>query len=264
MPTVSERIKAKNRSRRNHTLKVLLVFIVIVSTIIGLWQLIHRPDFSFGQIKIRGTAQLTVEDILTMDERKQPVNLLLLDTDRVEEGLVHDIRFQQAKTSYAFPNILWVEVVERKPALYLQNAHKNYVMLDYQGLVMDVTSGIPSDNAPMLVGKQCGDLYIGDIITDQELLGLLGFLDTIGPEAADQFAAIEVKNDGQVCIQLRDGLDIIFANLTDVPSKAAIFTAVYNEIKDKQLAAKFIDFTYKKPYVKVDNKLMPKQQGVNR
>ena len=265
MPTIRERIKERNRARRIRLLTNLGLLFVLISIPTGLWQLIHRPDFSFGSIQISGTKQLTVEDVLELGEGQQPVNLFLLDRERVEEGLARDVRFEKATTSYAWPCLLQVQVVERKPALYLQNAHKNYVMLDYQGLVMNVTSGIPSDNAPMLVGRQCGDMYIGDLVEEKELQGLLHFLQQVGPATVDEFASIAVLPEGEVRIQLRDGLYIIFASLAEVPEKAEIFTQVYAEIKDKQLGAKYIDFTYKKPYVKLDDKLAPKLlQGVNR
>ena len=265
MSTMSERIKIKTRARRIRRIKRLFILFLLLSLPMGLWHLIHQPDFAWGEIQIRGTSLLTVEDVVSLGEGHLPVNILLVDRSRLEEALAHDVRFLEAETSYGLPNILQVQVVERKPALYLQNAHKNYVMLDDQGLVMNVTSGIPSDDAPMLLGWYCGDVYIGDRVQEQELLGLLSFLRQVGPETVDQFAEIEVNANQEVIIQLCSGPDILLGKMDQVEEKAKIFTTVYKEIKDRQLGAVYIDFTYKKPYVKVDEHLAPKLlQGVDQ
>ncbi len=265
MSSMSDRIKKKARARRMHRIKKLLTFMLIISIPIGIWHLVHQPYFAYGSIQIEGTNKLTVDEVLSLGEGKKPINLFTLDRERIEEALRHDVRFQQVSSEYVLPGILKLKLVERKPALYLQNAHKNYVMLDYQGLVMNVTNGIPSDNAPMLVGIACGDMYIGDTIEDTKLLGLLTFLRDVGTATVDQFAEIAITDKQQVRIQLRDGLYIILGDLAEVTSKTQIFCTVYNEIKNKQLGAKYIDFTYKKPYVKLDENLAPKLlQGVNQ
>lgn len=251
MQTMRTRLRERRRQKRLRLLRLLIYIAIVFAGMFGLWRYIHQPGFSFGQVMISGTNQISENDIIQMAGSNPPVNLFDISAGRVQEALSHDIRFANAETKYMWPGILKVTVTEREPALYVANSYHSYLKLDYSGLVLNVTSSIPDAKAPVLIGEQCGNVYIGDKIANQNVLKLLNFLDDIDGSAEDQIAEITVDGQGCVRVQLRAGFPIILGDASQVESKAAVFMTVFNEIKDKNIKAEYIDLTYAKPYIKL-------------
>ena len=121
-------------------------------------------------------------------------------------------------------------------------------------MVMDVTSGIPDDNAPMLTGVDCGSLYIGDVVENKDVLRVLDFLNAIDLAAQDQFVQIVIDKDKNVKIQLKVGFPILLGSVEELQNKTELFMTVFNEIKGKKIVAEYIDLTYSKPYIRLKDK----------
>ena len=119
---------------------------------------------------------------------------------------------------------------------------------------MDVTSGIPDDNAPMLTGEDCGSLYIGDVVENKDVLKVLDFLNAIDLAAQDQFVQIVIDKDKNVKIQLKVGFPILLGPVEELQNKTELFMTVFNEIKGKKIVAEYIDLTYSKPYIRLKDK----------
>lgn len=249
--TMRTRLRERRRQKRLRLLRLFLYFAVATAALFGGWRYIHQPGFAFGQIIISGTNLISEKDVVQMGGSQGPVNLFDINASRVRDALEHDIRFQKAATEYLWPGVLKVTAEEREPALYVANSYHSYLKLDYTGLVLSVTSGIPDAKAPVLVGEQCGNVYIGDTVSNENVLKLLGFLGSIDGAAQDQI--VEITVDGQRCVrvQLRAGFPIILGDAGQVQDKAAVFMTVFNEIKDKNIKAEYIDLTYAKPYIKL-------------
>ena len=146
-------------------------------------------------------------------------------------------------------------VEEREPALYVANSYHSYLKLDYSGLVLSVTTGIPDAKAPVLVGAQCGNGYIGDTITNQCVLSILSFLKQLTPEARERIGEIAIDDRQQAKLRLIGSFPILLGAVSELPEKAPLYMTVFDEIKDKNIQAEYIDLTFAKPYIK----LLPKQ-----
>ncbi len=251
MQTMRSKLNEQRKKRRMHFLRLLIYTVGIVLVFIGTWYYVHKPGFSFGQVSINGTELLTEEDIIRMAGSQPPFNLFAVSPSKVRYALQHDVRFLHADAGYIWPGILNVTVEERKAALYVLNAYQRYLKLDYSGMVLSVTSGIPDADAPLLVGEECGNVYTGDVIANEDVLSLLRFLQSIGAKTEAHIAEIIVDNQKEVKLQLRTGLLIILGKINQVHEKADVFMIVYNEIKDKEIRADYIDLTFSKPYIKL-------------
>lgn len=249
--TMRTRLRERRRQKRLRLLRLFIYAAVIIGAFIGGWRYVHQPGFAFGQLVISGTNQINENDIIKMAGSNPPFNLFDVSAGRVQDALEHDIRFQHAETKYMWPGVLKVTVAEREPALYVANSYHSYLKLDYSGLVLNVTTGIPDAKAPLLIGEQCGNVYIGDKVSNEHVLKLLAFLDSIDGAAEDQIAEITVDGQGCVRVQLRAGFPIILGDAAQVQDKAAVFMTVFNEIKDKNIKAEYIDLTFDKPYIKL-------------
>lgn len=256
MESLQERLKTRRRKARLRVLTGLLIFGAIVGSCIGIYKFTHRPGMAFGEIVIHGTKKIQAEDVVRMANSQMPVNLFTVGAGTVEYALNHDIRFFNAKANYKWPNKLEISVQEREPALYVANSYNGYIMVDYKGTVMSVTNSIPDSKAPLLVGEQCGNAFVGDDVANERVDSILKFLLSINSEARKQIAELMMDDDKTVRLQLRNGLLLRLGRAEDMPDKAPMFNTVFNEIKDKNIQAEYIDLQFKKPFIKLKPELM--------
>lgn len=249
--TMREKLRQRRKQRRLRMLRLFMIFSVIVAVYAGIYYYLHRPNFACGSVSIHGTKQLTEADVLRLAESQKPFNLFNVDADKVEEALRHDVRFKTVHAEYKWPGVLHINVQERKPALYVENAYQGYAKVGYCGTVMDVTNGIPDDNAPMLMGEDCGSLYIGDVVENKNVLSVLNFLNNVDLVAQEQFVEIVLDEEENVRVHLKVGFPILLGPIEELQDKTELFMTVFNEINGKQIVAEYIDLTYSKPYIKL-------------
>lgn len=253
--SMKQRLRQHKRRRR---LRIFLRLLCIGLVGYGLhfgWNYIHQPDFAFGSVTVHGTNQLTEQKVIEMAGCQETFNFFNASRSRLLDGLNHDIRFQNAKVEYHWPADFEVYVEERETALYVANSYRSYVQLDYSGLIMNVTAGIPDARAPILVGAQCGNAFLGDKVDNQNVAYVLQFLQRLDGEAHDRIAEISIDDRHNVKISLRSSFPILLGDAETLAEKAPLFMTVFNEIKNKNIKAEYIDLTFAKPYIK----LIPEQ-----
>ena len=249
--TMREKLRQRRKERRLRMLRLFAIFALVAAVYAGIYHYLHRPDFAYGGVSIHGTKCLSEEDVLRLAESKAPFNMFNVDADKVEEALRHDVRFKTVHAEYKWPGVLHINVQERRPALYVENAYQGYAKIGYCGTVMDVTSGIPDDNAPMLTGVDCGSLYISDVVENKNVLSVLNFLNSIDITAHEQFTEIDIDKENNVKVQLKIGFPILLGPVAELKDKTELFMTVFNEIKGKKIVAEYIDLTYAKPYIRL-------------
>lgn len=256
MESLQNRLKERRRKARIRIFTVLACVVGVIGLCVGAWKLVHRPGMAFGEIAIQGTNKIKAEDVVRMANSQMPVNLFTVLPWDVEYALKQDVRFFNAKAEYKWPNKLNVTVKEREPALYVANSYNGYIMVDYKGTIMSVTNSIPDAKAPLLTGEKCGNAFVGDDVANERVDGILRFLMSINSEARRQIAELMMDNDKNVKLQLRNGLLLRLGRAESMPEKAPLFNTVFNEIKDKNIQAEYIDLQFKKPYIKLKPELM--------
>ena len=252
--TMREKLRQRRKARRLRMLRLFMICAVVVAVFAGIYHYLHRPSFAYGSVAIHGTKHLSEAEILQLAGSQKPFNMFNVDADKVEEALRHDVRFKTVHAEYKWPGVLHINVQERKPALYVENAYQGYAKLGYCGTVMDVTSGIPDDNAPMLTGEDCGSLFVGDVVENKNVLTVLDFLNAIDIAAQDQFVEVSIDEERKVKVQLKVGFPILLGPIDELKDKSELFMTVFNEIKGKKITAEYIDLTYSKPYIRLKEK----------
>lgn len=249
--SIQTRLRERRRRKSLRLLRLIVILALLIAAAVSGWRYIHRPGFAFGSITVSGTDQLTEADVIKMAGSQPPVNLFSISSGKVLEGLKHDIRFQNADVSYELPATMAIMVEERVPALYVENSYRSYLKLDYSGLVMTVTNSIPDANAPMLVGENCGNVFIGDTVTNQNVLNILQFLLKIDEEARSRIVGITVDGNKNLKLQMHGSFPILLGRVEEIAHKPELFMTVFKEIKDKNINAEYIDLTFAKPYIKL-------------
>lgn len=255
MATMQERLRQHKRRRRLRILGRLVAIVLAGYALHYGWVYIHQPGLAIGSITIHGSNLLSEKEAIELGGSTPPFNFFNVSQRRLKEALKHDIRFQNARVDYHWPTSYEVYVEEREPALYVANSYRSYLQLDYNGLVMNVTTGIPDAKAPVLVGAKCGNVFLGDKVDNQNVIYILQFLQLLSGEARDRIAEIGIDNRQEAKLRMRGSFPILLGPVQKLPEKGAVFMTVFNEIKNKNIQAEYIDLTFAKPYIK----LIPKE-----
>ena len=255
MATMQERLRQHKRRRRLRFLGRLVAILLLCYGLNYGWNYIHQPDLAIGTITIHGSSLLSEEEAIELGGSNPPFNFFNVSRSRLLDALKHDIRFQNPRIDYHWPTNYEVYVEEREPALYVANSYRSYLQLDYNGLIMNVTTSIPDAKAPVLAGAKCGNVFLGDKVDNQNVIYILEFLQQLSGEARDRIAEIAIDNRQEVKLRLRNSFPILLGPVEKLPEKATLFMTVFGEIKNKNIKAEYIDLTFAKPYIK----LIPKK-----
>ena len=255
MATMQERLRQHKRRRRLRFLGRLVAILLLGYGLNYGWNYIHQPGLAIGTITIHGSSLLSEKEAIELGGSNPPFNFFNVSRSRLLDALKHDIRFQNPRIDYHWPTNYEVYVEEREPALYVANSYRSYLQLDYNGLIMNVTTSIPDAKAPVLAGAKCGNVFLADKVDNQNVIYILEFLQQLSGEARDRIAEIAIDNRQEVKLRLRNSFPILLGPVEKLPEKATLFITVFGEIKNKNIKAEYIDLTFAKPYIK----LIPKK-----
>lgn len=251
MPSMQERLRQHKRRRRLRICVRLALFAFLAYLLYGGWNYLHQPGRAIGSISIHGTSLLKEDEAIALGGSEPPFNFFNVSRSRILEALQHDIRFQNPRVAYRWPFAYEIYVEEREPALYVANSYRSYLQVDYRGMVLHVTTGIPDARAPLLAGAQCGNVYLGDLVKNPHVLEVLRFLQAISEEARDKIAEINIDDRAEAKLRMRGSFPVLLGSVDGLAEKAPLFMTVFAEIKDKDIQAEYIDLTFAKPYIKL-------------
>ncbi len=249
--TMVQRLKAHRRRRFLRFLRNIICIGLLIWGCKAVWDYVHQPGLSVGEVSIHGSSLLTKDDVTRMGGGEPPFNIFNFSMSRLRDGLNQDIRFQTTSANYHFPATVEVYVKEREPALYVANSYRSYLQVDYDGVVIKVTTSIPDAKAPVLVGAQSGNVFLGDKVDNRYVLYVLDFIKHMDKEARDRISEISIDGYHVVTLKQRNRFPFILGPAENLSEKVDLFKTVYDEVKDKTIQAEYIDLTYAKPYIKL-------------
>ncbi len=251
MLSTKERLCLERQNRRLRLLKITLCFFCFVCIVVGGYQLVHQPWFSFGNIDIVGTRNVKNEDVIRTINLQGPVNLFLIDRTRVKKALEQDFRIEKVDTSYVWPNILKIEVTERQPAIYVKSAYGGFAQVDFNSCVLNVSKGIKDASVPFVSGVSIGNAYLGDKVQENDVGKIVMFLSKLDRSLLSRISEISVDGQNNVKIIMLSGVPILVGDVNRIEEKVVTFITICNEIQSKNIDGYYIDLTFTKPYIKV-------------
>lgn len=251
MLSTKERLCLERQKRRLRLLKITIGFLCFVGIVVGCYQLVHQPWFSFGNIDIVGTRNVKNEDVIKTLNLQGPINLFLIDRNRVKKALEQDFRVEKVETSYVWPNILKIEITERQPAFYVKCAYGGFAQVDFNGSVLNVSKGIKNASVPLVSGVSIGNAYLGDKVQKNDVEKIVAFLSKLDKSLLSRISEISVDGQNNVKILMLSGVPILIGDIDKIEGKVATFITICNEIQSKNIDGYYIDLTFAKPYITV-------------
>ena len=142
-------IEIKKRKKRKIRLIIFLVIIIIVGIIL---YLLKSPTFALIDVEITGNNQLTTEEVFAQS------GLELGKSVFSEFNIVTKVRLKQngyiedAKISKKLPNIIQIEIKERKKQFQIRTETGFYIDIDEQGYVIDCSQ--EKENLIVITGME--------------------------------------------------------------------------------------------------------------
>lgn len=142
-------IEIKKRKKRKIRLIIFLVIIIIVGIIL---YLLKSPTFALIDVEITGNNQLTTEEVFAQS------GLELGKSVFSEFNIVTKVRLKQngyiedAKVSKKLPNIIQIEIKERKKQFQIKTETGFYIDIDEQGYIIDCSQ--EKENLIVITGME--------------------------------------------------------------------------------------------------------------
>lgn len=253
--STKERISKKRQMHTLRIFKVTMLFIIIVGIFVAAYRYIHNPLLEFGKIIINGNDTIVRNEVLSSAgiDVKKPLNLFLVNQKRVEAGLASDYRIKKFNIKYNFPGELVLNIEERIPAFYIKSAYGGFVKLTRDGHVISVSNGIVDGSVPYISGIKVGNVYLGDKVENKKILKLLVFIQRLNLKIKNEISEIVILKKEQVKIIWKNQIPFYVGSIDELDEKYDMFMKIYNEVEGRKIDAKFIDLSYKKPYIKVNS-----------
>lgn len=242
--------KRRRPKRRLNWPRVLLL-LGSVALLIASYVVLHQPWLAFGRLEVTGNTVVTLDEVKEMGDAGDPLNIFNINRKKLLASLRSDYRVEKADLTLGWPNILRVVITDRQPALYVAMEGTQYAKLDPTGHIIGLADGITGGDAPFVSGWHIAQGDLGDVTEDEEILGILGFLQKLDPDLKDRIMEIHVDENKSLKIYLHNGIPVILGTYENAQSKLKTFQAICKELEAKKIKAQYIDLTYEKPYIKL-------------
>lgn len=252
-PPEGHKVKKRRRFHLPHipvSPQVTGALLGVIVAAAGILFLLHRPWLHFGHVKVVNARTITTEEVMEKAGLEEPLNIFNIDRSQLEALLREDVRVEKVSVSFGFPNLLKVDIKEREPGVYLE-CNDGYAKVSYSGHVLSVTRGIPDAEAPLVTGYRGGSLLQGDVLEDENLKGMLTFLNRLDTDLRNRIAEISLDDRMHITVHLEDGIPIVVGDYENALDKIGTFTMLCGKMESRKIKAKYIDLTYEKPYIKL-------------
>lgn len=242
--------------KHKRKISIWLALLILV-TILVVWLVFSHYTgnvFKVKEIRLQGVEQVDKEDLLILSGIEKGERLWNVPASSIEEQLRSHVLIKDALVVRVVPNIVSVRVWEREACLFM-STNGRFVILDADGVVMEVVRTLPEKHLPYFAGSSLGEpVYLGQRVVQKEVQEVLAFWQKIPEEYWDMVYEIEPLTNTWV-IYLEDGLKISLGQDDQIDKKMGLLKGL---IHDDELMARYPEISYfdlsdpRKPVVKYE------------
>ncbi|MDQ0203483.1 cell division protein FtsQ/DivIB [Pectinatus haikarae] len=210
---------------------------------------LNSPILAVSSIAVQGNEELTKEQVIQIADIREPVNIFAVKTDYLQKRLESDLRIAKASVRRSFPNVLLIDIKERKPIATLR-CNYGYVDIAGNGIIMNSYRNMQTMKFPMMTGITLGDVYIGDKIDDANVLKAAAFLEQMDSTALAQISEISIISPQNIVAYTTGGVKIKLGDLSFSEQEAKKTAVFLNDLKTMKKPVEYVDFGYISPVLK--------------
>ena len=226
----------KHKMISQGSVATLLVGLIVV---LGILACALSPIFVLKTVNIQGNRFVQDEDIIRIAGIRLGENLFQLQTDEIKRSLTKDLRIEQAVVQRSFPSQLDISISERIP-LAMIKCDYGYLELGKGGIVLDAHRTLRDMPVPMISGAGVADLFVGDVVDDEQVGKVLSFLDTVGENTVKSLSEINITNPEDVMLYA-GSVQIRLGALDRLDSKVEVTKSVISELQQTKHPIAYVD-----------------------
>lgn len=217
--------RASQRIDRRWRPRWYTVVAAVAVLVVGALLLLTSPLLSIKRIDVEGNVYADPTLLAAVIENLSGDPILTADLHGAEVQIEAIPWVRKARVSMHLPSRIVIQLDERSPLAFVRSVDGFIRVLDRDGRVLDVIEGDPVDfiriigTAPTLVG--------GDFVP-QPFLGTVQLINALPRDLADRLISATVSPEGEISLQFKPNLQVIFGNPADYQAK---LVGVINEIK---------------------------------
>ncbi len=224
----------------------ILVFLGLVG--VTLAAVMYLPVFKLQEISIAGNSYIPAEDICRIAGIYKGQHVFRVETDKAGQNLRKDLRIEHAVVKRTFPNGVVIEVEERRPVACIA-CEFGFLDLDRKGMVLNAYRVRRLQTTPLLVGVAVRDLYIGDTVSDGQILLALEYLSALDDQDLSQIVEMNLENPWYVVARTTNAAEIRIGVLERLEEKADLTKKFLADLRTTPYPIEYINLMYKQPVI---------------
>jgi len=242
--------KEKIHSERKRRKTVLAVWLTALVALTAFFLFITSSYFVLGSVEVVENKYISTEDVLSIADVPEQINVFRLNTREIKKRLLRDLRIAEANVSRKFPTTVIISVKERKPIAFAATQY-GFAEFDKKGTVLAIYRTVKHSNIPKITGIRLGNVYVGDEIPPGAVKNALTYLSFLHEETINRLSEINIKPPDEFDAYTKDSVHIRLGAQDRLKDKAKLTIDILHEIDGKKLNIGYIDLTYTAPVIKL-------------
>ena len=152
------------------------------------------------------------------------------------------MRIDQALVQRSFPSQLNIVLNERAPLAFVKCEY-GYLEAGKNGIVLDAHRTLRQMPVPMISGASVADLFVGDVIEDENIRKVLSFLSMLEDSSIQSLSEINIANPQDVLLYA-GSVQIRLGSLEQLPDKVDVTISVLKELQQTKHPIEYVDARY--------------------
>lgn len=220
----SQNTRQQNRERR--LLKRLLGFavaMILLAPLLSPHFRVRKVEVKVAQDALLPQEEARYRETLTLPKR---MNWVLAPVARIRRSLEHLPFIETAKVTQEFPNHIVAELHLREPFAILSIGANKYE-IDKKGYPIRVARNEVIGRLPGVEFEEDLPLKLGEQVTARELPLWLSLLAHSYARNTVAIQKIRVDRTGNLCLNMKDGLEVQLGQAEELEEKTALLNTVY-------------------------------------
>lgn len=208
----------------------------------------YLPVFKLEFISVRGNSYVSSDDVFRIAGVYKGQHMFQVETDKAAQNLRKDLRIEQAVVKRTFPNGIVIEVEERRPVACVA-CEFGFLDLDRSGMVLNAYRVRHLQTLPLLVGVTVRDVYIGDMVKDEQALLALDYLSRLEENTLSQIVEVNLADSKYVVARTTNAAEIRIGVLERLEDKAVTTASFIADLRVTTRPIEALDMTTTAPYI---------------
>jgi cell division protein FtsQ len=218
--SVTERLRARRRAERAHTLRTLLLIAAGLAVVVGTgWVALNSSLVAVREVTVEGTSRLTVRQVLDAAAVRGGESLFGLDPDRVAHRVERLPAVAAVDVSRDWPHRVVITVTEREPVAVVTEQGTS-PLLDASGVAFAQVDRAPAGLVPVTLGASVVDDGADDA------RAAMAVLRSLPPRVRRQVAELHAGSPQSVSFELRNGRQVVWGSAADGSRKSTVLLAL--------------------------------------